>query len=304
MDEIRRIIREVDPPRPSMRMQALDGVELTTAAKRRHTDPAKLPSALRGDIDWIVMKCLEKDRTRRYDTANGVALDLLRHLNNEVITARPPTGGYLLGKLIKRNKSAVIAGGTALMALIVGFAIAVWQAQRANHEAMRVVDVLDELRATAPAFAEQARALAAKEQFAEAVEKLDYALKLRPPNAGEYLVAKGDLLQCQLKLAKAAAIYREALRVQPDLVRAGASAKLCDELLAGATQCRWLARPRKSRQALPRHAAAAAPRRGTNACSATARRREEAPRRLLARTTQRPSRLGGKAAQRSAHRPR
>ena len=91
MDEIRRIIREVDPPRPSMRVKTLDGAELTTAAKRRHTEPAKLPGALRGDLDWIVMKCLEKDRKRRYDTANGLALDLQRHLANEVVIARPPT---------------------------------------------------------------------------------------------------------------------------------------------------------------------------------------------------------------------
>src|SRR4051812_39823727 len=96
MDEMRRMIREIDPPRPSMRVKTLEGMELTTAAKRRNIDPAKLPAALRGDLDWIVMKCLEKDRKRRYDTANGLALDLQRHLRNEVVIARPPTAGYLL----------------------------------------------------------------------------------------------------------------------------------------------------------------------------------------------------------------
>jgi serine/threonine protein kinase/Leucine-rich repeat (LRR) protein/Flp pilus assembly protein TadD len=231
MDEIRRLIREVDPPRPSMRMQTLAAAQMTTAAKRRRTEPAKLSGILRGDIDWIVMKCLEKDRARRYDTANGLALDLQRHLANEVVIARPPTTGYLLSKLIKRNKSAVVTGCTVAVALIVGFAVAVWQARRANHEAKRSAVALDKLRATAPAFAEQARALAAKEQFVEAIEKLDYASKLRP-DTPEYLVAKGDLLQCQLKLAEAAAVYREALRVQPGLVRVEESAKLCDELLA------------------------------------------------------------------------
>jgi Leucine-rich repeat (LRR) protein len=231
MDEIRRIIREVDPPRPSMRMKTLDGNELTTMAKRRHTEPAKLPGALRGDIDWIVMKCLEKDRSRRYDTANGLALDLQRHLANEVVIARPPTTAYLLSKLIRRNKLAFAAGAAIVATLVIGIAASVWQAVRATSAEKRAVAAFDELRATAPAFAEQARSLAAREQFSEAIEKLDYALKLRP-DAAEYLMAKGDLLQCQLKLAEAAAIYREALRVQPGLARAEANAKLCDELFA------------------------------------------------------------------------
>jgi serine/threonine protein kinase len=71
MDELRRIIREIDPPRPSARVKTLVGNELTTTATRRRTEATKLPAALRGDLDWIVMKCLEKDRRRRYDTANG-----------------------------------------------------------------------------------------------------------------------------------------------------------------------------------------------------------------------------------------
>ncbi len=231
MDEIRRIIREVDPPRPSARVKTLDGNELTTAAQRRHTDAAKLPGALRGDLDWIVMKCLEKDRKRRYDTANGLALDLQRHLANEIITARPPTARYLLGKLIRRNKIAFAASAAIAASLVIGIAASVWQAVRATSAEKAAMATLDELRATAPAFVEQARGLAAKEHFDEAIEKLDYALKLRP-DAAEFLLAKGDLLQCQLKLAEAAAIYREALRVNPGLARAEASAKLSDELLA------------------------------------------------------------------------
>ena len=99
------------------------------------------------------------------------------------------------------------------MSLVIGIAGSVWQAVRATHAEKRAVAALDELRATAPAFAEQARALAAREKFDEAIEKLDYAVKLRP-DAAEYLVAKGDLLQCQLKLSEAAAIYRQAARVR------------------------------------------------------------------------------------------
>jgi serine/threonine protein kinase/tetratricopeptide (TPR) repeat protein len=143
LDEIRRIIREVDPPRPSLRVKTFDGAEMTTAAKRRHTEPAKLPGTLRGDLDWIVMKCLEKDRKRRYDTANGLALDLHRHLENEVVVARPPTTAYLLSKLIKRNKSATVAGCTIAVALVIGFAVCAWQAvraKRAESEATRTRD--------------------------------------------------------------------------------------------------------------------------------------------------------------------
>jgi eukaryotic-like serine/threonine-protein kinase len=224
--EMRRLIREADPPRPSHRLKTLDGNELTSAAKRRHTEATRLPGALRGDVDWIVMKCLEKDRQRRYDTANGLALDLQRHLKNEVITARPPTTAYLLSKLIRRNKVAVAAGLAIAASLVIGIAASVWQAVRANR-------ALDELRASAPAFASQARSLAAKEQFGEAIEKLDYAIKLRP-DVPQYLVAKADLLQCQFKLADAAKVYREALRVQPGSKDAEASAKLCDDLLAAA----------------------------------------------------------------------
>ena len=133
MDEMRRMIREVDPPRPSLRVKTFDGAELTTAAKRRHIDPAKLTGALRGDLDWIVMKCLEKDRKRRYDTANGLALDLQRHLKNEVVIARPPTTAYLLGRLIRRNKLAFAAGVAIAVTLVVGIAASTWQAVVATN---------------------------------------------------------------------------------------------------------------------------------------------------------------------------
>ena len=90
LDEIRRIIREEEPPRPSTKLNTLDAAEQTTVAKHRQTDPPKLRHLISGDLDWIVMKALEKDRTRRYETANGLAMDIKRHLNNEPMAARPP----------------------------------------------------------------------------------------------------------------------------------------------------------------------------------------------------------------------
>jgi serine/threonine protein kinase/Leucine-rich repeat (LRR) protein len=224
LDEMRRLIREVDPPRPSARVKTFGGDELTIAAKRRHVEPAKLPGALRGDLDWIVMKCLEKDRKRRYDTANGLALDLRRHLENGIVTARPPTAAYLLGRLVRRNKLAFAAGAAIAASLVVGIAVSVWQAVRANR-------ALDELRTSAPAFAEQSRALVTQERFDEAIQKLGYAAKLRPDMV-DYLVAQADLWQSRMNLSEAAKVYRAALRVQPGHERAAASLATCEELLA------------------------------------------------------------------------
>src|SRR5579862_2745161 len=99
-----KTIREKEPVRPSTRFATLSREELTTTAKRRSTDTSKLLHQLKGDLDWIVMKCLEKDRTRRYETANGLVADLKRHLNNETVIARPPSAAYRFQKTLRRNK--------------------------------------------------------------------------------------------------------------------------------------------------------------------------------------------------------
>jgi len=93
---------------------------LTTTAKRRASDAPKLVHLLKGDLDWIVMKCLEKDRTRRYETANGLANDLKRHLSHEPVTARPPTLAYRFEKAFRRHKLAFAAGTAILAALVLG----------------------------------------------------------------------------------------------------------------------------------------------------------------------------------------
>src|SRR5512135_1493164 len=87
LDEMRRMIRETGPPKPSTRLSTLDETERTTVAKHRQAEPAALSRLVRGDLDWIVMKCLEKDRGRRYETANNVALDIEHHLKQEPVTA-------------------------------------------------------------------------------------------------------------------------------------------------------------------------------------------------------------------------
>ena len=123
LDELRRIIREEEPPRPSTKLSALAADEQTTTAKRRQTDPPGLIHTVRGDLDWIVMKCLEKDRTRRYATANGLAADLERHLNNEPVVARPPTNLYRLRKLARRHKIAFATASSIGLSLLVGLAV-------------------------------------------------------------------------------------------------------------------------------------------------------------------------------------
>ena len=133
LDEMRKTIREKEPVRPSTRLATLLGDELTTTAKRRSTDGPKLVHQLKGDLDWIVMKCLEKDRTRRYDTANGLAMDLKRHLKHEPVSARPPSTTYRFQKAIRRHKVAFAAGAAVALALVIGVALSTAQAIRATR---------------------------------------------------------------------------------------------------------------------------------------------------------------------------
>jgi serine/threonine protein kinase len=138
VEAMRKIIREKDPVRPSTKLHTLAGVELTTTALQRSTDPFKLAHLLKGDLDWIVMKCLEKDRTRRYETANGLATDLKRYLNNEPVLARSPSTSYRLGKFLRRNRGPAAAFAAVLVTLIAGLAAFAWKAKVATdkqHEA-------------------------------------------------------------------------------------------------------------------------------------------------------------------------
>ena len=122
IDAMRKTIREKEPQRPSTRFATLGADQLTTTAKRRSADTSKLLHQFKGDLDWTVMKCLEKDRQRRYDTANGLAADLKRHLDNEPVTARPPSVAYRFQKALRRNKLAFGAGAAVVVALVVGLA--------------------------------------------------------------------------------------------------------------------------------------------------------------------------------------
>src|SRR5262249_43390678 len=109
-DEIRRIIREEEPPRPSTRLSSL-GATLTAVSAKRGTDPGRLSALVRGELDWIVMKCLEKDRNRRYDGAAALAKDLQRYLAGDAVEACPPTLGYRLRKAYRKNRAVGLTAG-------------------------------------------------------------------------------------------------------------------------------------------------------------------------------------------------
>ncbi|MEO7299032.1 MAG: serine/threonine-protein kinase [Verrucomicrobiota bacterium] len=133
LDEMRRKIREDEPPRPSTCLSTMTAIDLTTVAKHRHEEPPKLIHLIRGDLDWLVMKCLEKDRTRRYETASALATDLQRHLDDEPVVARPPSNLYRFQKLVRRNKLAFAATSAVMAALVLGVFVSSWQALRATR---------------------------------------------------------------------------------------------------------------------------------------------------------------------------
>jgi serine/threonine protein kinase len=119
MGEVQRIIREEEPHKPSTRLSTL-GDELLSIARHRREQPAALAKALKGDLDWIVMKALEKDRVRRYETANGFAMDIGRYLNDEPVVASPPGAAYRLRKFVRRNKAGVAVAAVLALALLLG----------------------------------------------------------------------------------------------------------------------------------------------------------------------------------------
>jgi WD40 repeat protein/serine/threonine protein kinase len=188
IDAMRKTIREKDPVRPSTKLATLQGDELTTTAQRRSVDSSRLANLLRGDLDWIVMKCLEKDRTRRYETANGLAFDLKRHLNNETVVARPPSSAYRFQKMIRRNKVAVAAAATVIGALVLGIIATTWQALRAT-------------RAKQEALAAQARE-SVQRQTAEVNEQK--AVAAQKVAAEQELIARQRAYASDMNVTKAA----------------------------------------------------------------------------------------------------
>jgi serine/threonine protein kinase/tetratricopeptide (TPR) repeat protein len=200
MEEMRRKIREDEPAKPSTCLSTMQAMDLRTVATRRHIEPPKLIHQIRGDLDWLVMKCLEKDRTRRYETANGLAMDIQRHLDNEPIAARPPSHLYEFQKTVRRHKFGFAAAAALIVALGLGVLASIWQAVRAT----RAEQAQSKLR-------EAAEAEAAKsEQVAQFMQDM---LK----GAGPSAALGRDTTMLREILDKTAQRIAEDLRNQPEI---------------------------------------------------------------------------------------
>jgi len=198
IDAMRQTIREKEPVRPSTRLATMPGGELTTAAKRRSSDTSKLLHQLKGDLDWIVMKCLEKDRARRYESANGLVADLKRHLNNEPVVARPPTAAYRFQKAFRRNKLAFAAASAVTLTLVAGlsFSTVSFLRERKAHAgelAQRQTAVQEQRKAEAAKKAAETEQQRANAEARKAVESQEHSRRL-------LYVSDMNLAQQSLKL--------------------------------------------------------------------------------------------------------
>jgi non-specific serine/threonine protein kinase/serine/threonine-protein kinase len=131
-EALRRVILETDPPRPSSKITTL-GDQATPLAANRQSEPRKLAAQLKGDLDWIVLKTLEKERSRRYETVHDLRADILRHLHDEPVLASPPSTSYRLHKLVRRHKAAVTGAAAVLLVLVLGIAASTWGLLRARQ---------------------------------------------------------------------------------------------------------------------------------------------------------------------------
>jgi serine/threonine protein kinase len=150
LEEMRRTLREDEPPRPSILLTSLAHIELTVVAAHRCVEPPKLIRSLKGELDWIVMKALEKDRRRRYETANALAMDIRRYLNSEPVLACPPSRIYRLQKLASRNKVVFASGMVVLMTLVAGLGISTryyFKEREGRIEQARLRQVAEQARA-------------------------------------------------------------------------------------------------------------------------------------------------------------
>jgi WD40 repeat protein/serine/threonine protein kinase len=177
LDEMRRIIQEKEPSKPSTRLTALDAAELASAASNRQVEGLRLIQLIRGDLDWIIMKCLEKDRTRRYETANGLLTDIERHFHSEPVAARPPSAFYGFQKMVKRHRLQFAAISAVAASLILGFGVSLWQFVQKSRAYTRTV-------------AAESKERKAREKAQAVASSLAYALEQSQfQNAEEFFMA-------------------------------------------------------------------------------------------------------------------
>jgi serine/threonine protein kinase len=212
VDELRRTLREQEPLSPSAKLKTLANDELTKTAKLRRVEPLRFVSQLHGDLDWIVLKCLEKDRTRRYETANALALDIENYLRDDPVLARPPSKLYRLHKLVRRNRMVFVFGAAAVAALLGGTVISTLmfvkerEAWRSEARLRREAEVREE--------ASHVASLVTQGHFAEA-DKLSASLPLDKPSVevSAELRALGDWHAANGRWAEAALRFESVIKV-------------------------------------------------------------------------------------------
>ncbi|MCC7375204.1 MAG: protein kinase [Verrucomicrobiales bacterium] len=189
LGEIQRVIREEDPQRPSTRLSTLEIEQRGVVAQNRATEVSSLNKLLRGDLDWVVLKCLEKDRTRRYDTATALAADILLHLGQEPVTACPPSVAYRFGKTVGRHRTAFLASAAVLTSLVLGLVLALWQAAERTRASRRA------LLSEAQAKQESQRAQANAEDSRHRLRRLYIANGAQRMEEGDLIAALPWLLE-------------------------------------------------------------------------------------------------------------
>ncbi len=227
-DEMRRVIREQEPQRPSTFVGTMAFDQRTELAKHRQTDSARLIGQIRGDLDWIVMKALEKDRTRRYETANGLALDIQRHLQDEPVLARPPTMGYRFRRMVRRNKLAFAAGSGIAAALVAGLGISAWMyfkekhareravaAERAQHQVAQFLK--DMLASVGPSAAQGRDTTMLREILDKTAERIGSELKDQPAVEADLRSTIGTVYHDLGDIEEAGAMHSEALAIRRKL---------------------------------------------------------------------------------------
>ncbi len=189
LDECRRTIREDEPARPSTRLATMLDADLTATASQRRTEAPKLIHSLRGDLDWVVMKALEKDRTRRYATASELARDVQRFIDGDTVSARPPSTFYRLQKFTRRHRGVITAVTIIALMLIAGVTVSTWLAVRATsaeHKAVASERLEAGLRRKAERQQARAEQESAAARLSEYVADINLAQQSLTPAAANY----------------------------------------------------------------------------------------------------------------------